>query len=315
MVEGTLFSFVGVTDVNLIDQQRGPILTAVDGLKPKNLILIATTGEGVRHALLAGAEKLQKVIKLVAPVTKVSIVTMDVDDPTDHNELYPKLRDLVSIHSGRHVRLMAAISSGTPSMQVCWILLAESGEVKLSLYRTTEAELAKTPVREVKLDASLPRIVALEEENAALKEIAIHPVTLSVRKGHVTIGDKVVQFSPLQFAYYRFFLERIKHSNATADEALYRMSGMVADEAFGRKIQEFKRESFPNASDSDGTYGRKKSLEIPMEQFRSNLTKLNSKLRDALGETLARYYIIEGSGPRQAKRYGIKLDKSKVRIH
>ena len=56
MVDGTLFSFVGVTDINLLDQQRGPILTAVDGLKPKNLILIATTGAGVRHALLSGAE-------------------------------------------------------------------------------------------------------------------------------------------------------------------------------------------------------------------------------------------------------------------
>jgi hypothetical protein len=314
MVDGTLFSFVGVTDVNLLDQQRGPILTAVDGLKPKNLILIATTGAGVRHDLHGGAHQLMKVIKLVSPVTKVSIVTMDVDDPTDHNELYPKLRELVSIHTGKHVRLMAAISSGTPSMQVCWILLAESGEVKLSLYRTTEAELAKTPVREVKLDASLPRIVALEEENAALKEIAIPPVMLSVRKGHVTIGNTVVQFSPLQFAYYRFFLERIKHSAAT-DEVLYRMSGMFTDESFGRKINEFKRESFPNASDSDGTFGRKKDLEIPMEQFRSNVSKLNTKLRDALGETVARYYIIEGSGPRQAKSYGIKLDKSKVRIH
>jgi len=313
MVDATLFSFVGVTDVNLLEQQRGPILTAVDGLKPRNVILIATTGTGVRYDLVGGAAKLQKMIKTISPVTKVSIVTMDIDDPTDHNEIYPKLREVVSIHASKKARLLAAISSGTPSMQVCWILLAESGEVKLSLYRTTEAELTKTPVREVRLDASLPRIIALEEENAALKAIAIPTVELSVKKGLVTIGSTLIDFSPLQFAYYRFFLERLI-STGHHDELRFRVSGMFTDELFARKILAFKRESFPNASDSDGTYGKRKEPMIPSEQFRSNLTKLNRKLQQALGDTLASYYCIESDGPRQAKTYGIRLDRSKVRI-
>ncbi len=313
MVDATLFSFVGVTDVNMLEQQRGPILTAVDGLKPKNVILIATTGAGVRYDLVGGASQLQKMIKSISPITKISIVTVDIDDPTDHNEIYPKLRDVVSMHSTKKGRLIAAISSGTPSMQVCWILLAESGEVKLSLYRTTEAELTKAPVREVRLDSSLPRIIALEEENAALKAIAIPRVELSVEKGLVTIGSAVINFSPLQFAYYRFFLERLAMIGPIS-EARFRVSGMFTDEQFAQKIMAFRRESFPNASDSDGTYGKRKVSMIPAEQFRSNLTKLNRKLQDALGDTLAVYYCIESSGPREAKTYGIRLDKSKVRI-
>lgn len=313
MVDATLFSFVGVTDLNLLDQQRGPILTAVDGLKPKNVILIATTGVGVRYDLVSAASKLQRMIKSNSPITKVSIVTMDIDDPTDHNEIYPKLRELVSIYATKHARLLAAISSGTPSMQVCWVLLAESGEVKLSLYRTTEAELTKTPVREVRLDASLPRIIALEEENATLKAIAIPAVEMAVKKGLVTIGTTVIDFSPLQFAYYRFFLERLASCGPT-DEPRFRVSGMFTEELFAQKILAFKRESFPNASDSDGTYGKRNEPMIPAEQFRSNLTKLNRKLQQALGDTLASYYCIEADGPRQAKTYGMRLDKSKVRI-
>lgn len=313
MVDATLFSFVGVTDIQLLDQQRGPILTAVDGLKPKNIILIATTGTGVRYDLVGGAARLQKMIKSKSPVTKISIVTVDIDDPTDHNEIYPKLRDVVSMHSSKKGRLIAAISSGTPSMQVCWILLAESGEVKLSLYRTTEAELTKTPVREVKLDSSLPRIIALEEENAALKAIAIPHVELSVAKGQVTIGTTLINFSPLQFAYYRFFLERLA-SGGPHDEPRFRVSGMFTDDSFVQKIHAYRRESFPNAADSDGTYGKRKQTMIPSEHFRSILTKLNRKLQDALGDTLASYYSIESSGPREAKTYGIRLDRSKVRI-
>lgn len=313
MVDTTLFSFVGVTDVNLLGQQRGPILTAVDGLKPKNVILIATTGAGVRYDLVGGAAQLQKMIKTISPVTKVSIVTMEIDDPTDHNEIYPKLREAVSMHSSKKGRLIAAISSGTPSMQVCWILLAESGEVKLSLYRTTEAELTKTPVREVRLDSSLPRIIALEEENAALKAIAIPQVELSIAKGLVTIGSSIIKFSPLQFAYYRFFLERIARGGPS-EEPRFRVSGMFTDESFAQKVNDYRRESFPNRADSDGTYGKRKEPMIPAEQFRSNLTKLNRKLQDALGDTLAVYYCIESSGPREAKTYGVRLDRSKVRI-
>lgn len=313
MVDATLFSFVGVTDIQLLDQQRGPILTAVDGLKPKNVILIATTGAGVRYDLVGGASKLQKLIKSGSPLTKVSISTMDIDDPTDHNEIYPKLREVVSIHATKHARLLAAISSGTPSMQVCWILLAESGEVKLALYRTTEAELTKTPVSEVRLDASLPRITALEEENATLKAIAIPTVEMSVKKGQVKIGTAIVDFSPLQFAYYRFFLERIK-SSPDGEESRYRISGVFAGDAFARSILNYRNESFPDAADSDGTYGKRKDPVVPIEQFRSNVTKLNKKLQKALGDLLASYYIIEGDGPRQAKSYGLRIDKSKVRI-
>jgi hypothetical protein len=313
MVEATLFSFVGVTDVKLLDEARGPILTAVINLKPRYVILIATTGLGVRYDLVSGGSRVQRLIKEQSPSTKVSIVTMDIDDPTDHNEIYPKLRELISIHSSKKSRLMAAISSGTPSMQVCWILLAESGEVDISLYRTTEQELTTTPVREVRLDSSLPRIIALEEENAALKAIAIQPVEMSIATGLVSIGSTVIHFSPLQFSYYRFFLERAKQPPESAD-VRYRVSTMIMDDVFTKSVLAYRLESFPNVADSDGTYRKRKEPMIPVEQFRSTITKLNKKISDALGEPIASYYLIHVDGPRQAKRYGLRLDASKIQI-
>jgi hypothetical protein len=308
-----LFSFVGVTDINLIDELRGPALSAIRGLNPKNIVLIATTGDGVRYDILGGAARLQKAIKKVAQGVKVSIVTMDIDDPTDHNDIYPKLRDIVHTYSHQKQPLAAAISSGTPSMQVCWVLLAESGDAKLSLYRTVEAELTDKPVREVRLDSALPRILALEQENRTLKQIAIPAVEMSIKKGHVKIGGSIIDFSPMQFAYYRFFLERIRTSK-NGDDCRYRVSTMFMDEMFIKKVLEYRLQSFPNYADSDGTYRRNKELMIPVEQFRSHLSKLNSKISEVIDETLAEYYIIDGQGPRQAKSYGLKIDHSKVRI-
>jgi hypothetical protein len=313
MLEATLFSFVGATDIKLLDEARGPILTAVSNLKPRYVILIATTGAGVRYDLVGGASRLQHLIKAQSAFTKVSIVTMDIDDPTDHNEIYPKLRELISFHSAKKSRLLAAISSGTPSMQVCWILLAESGEIGITLYRTTEEELTRTPVREVRLDASLPRIIALEEENAALKAIAIQPVEMSIDKGLVSIGTTVIHFSPLQFSYYRFFLERAMQPQGSTD-VRYRVSAMIMDDLFTRSIIAYRRESFPSLADSDGTYRKHKEPMIPVEQFRSTITKLNKKISDALGEPIASYYRIHVDGPRQAKRYGLRIDASKIQI-
>lgn len=308
-----LMTFVGTTDIKLIDERKGPAIAAVLELQPTSVVLIATTGAGARHDLLDGAAQFAKLVKREAPGARTSIVTMDIDDPTDHNEIYPKLRDIVQAHAQPHVPLVAAISSGTPSMQVCWILLAESGDARITLYRTVERELTDRPLREVRLDSALPRIIALEEENKHLRQIAIQPLALRIHDGIVTVGSTIIGLSPMQFAYYRFFVERIKAAKGGSD-ASYRVSARVMDDAFTSKIDAYLNESFPDRSDSDGRYGGKKSRVIPTEYFRSTLSKINKKFSDSLDESLADYYIIHVVGPKQARKYGLRIDHEKIRI-
>ena len=308
-----LLTFVGTTDIKLIEESRGPALSAVLGLKPKHVVLIATTGDGVRHDLLAGAVQFNKLIKRVVPGTKTSIVDMEISDPTDHNEIYPKLREIVQSFSNDNTELVAAISSGTPSMQVCWILLAESGDAKLRLYRTVETELTDKPLRPVHLDSALPRIIALEEENRQLRQIVIRPLELFIRQGIVKVGTDIIHLSPTQFAFYRFFIERIRQSKGAGDHR-YRVSSRMMDDAFTETIDAYLLESFPDRADSDGTYGKKKQRMIPAEQFRSTISKLNKKFHESLDEHLAGYYTINHVGPKQARSYGVSLDHTQIRI-
>ena len=308
-----LMTFVGTTDVKLIEESKGPAISAVLELNPKSVVLIATAGSGVRHDLIDGAAQFAKLVTRLSPGTKTTIVTMDIDDPTDHNEIYPKLREIVHTHGSTRTPMVAAISSGTPSMQVCWILLAESGDAKIKLYRTVERELTDKPLREVRLDSALPRIVALEEENRQLRQIAILPLSLHVDEGIVKVGNTIINLSPQQFAYYRFFAERTKALKG-GNDSYYRVSSRVMDEAFTNRVNAFLDESFPHRADSDGTYGRKKPKIIPAEYFRSTLSKINKKFDDALDETLAHYYTINHIGPKQARSYGLMIDHEKIRI-
>jgi hypothetical protein len=308
-----LLTFVGTTDVKLIEESKGPAISAVLELKPKSVVLIATTGTGAKHDLLGGAAQFAKLIHRVSPATKTSIVTMDLLDPTDHNEIYPKLRDIVHNHGATRMPMVAAISSGTPSMQVCWILLAESGDAKIKLFRTIERELTDKPLREVRLDSALPRIIALEQENRQLRQIAIQPLALNITGGTVKVGNTIINLSPQQFAYYRFFAERAKFTKGGSDSH-YRVSSRVMDEAFTTQIRAFLDESFPDRADSDGTYGKKRSQQIPTEYFRSTISKINKKFDDALDETLADYYKIKHVGPKQARSYGLPITHEKIRI-
>ncbi|MBK6291719.1 MAG: hypothetical protein IPF59_08155 [Ignavibacteria bacterium] len=308
-----LFSFIGVADTNLAGESKGPIITAVTGLKPDAVYLIATQSENSKHDFLAGGGSVKKVLAKLEPRSKVTIVTLDIEDPTDHNEIYPKLKDLLAPYVKSGVDLTAAISSGTPSMQVCWILLGESGDVPLRLIRTVEPELSSKTIRDVTLGTGLPRITALEEENRELREVALPQIVMKGKKGILTIGDRDVKLSPTQFAYYRFFLELCKKGK-TDDDRRLRLSGYDMSDHFTTTVNRFQQEGFPDFEASDSVRLKKRSM-IAADVFRSNVTKLNAKIISILpSRSLARYYQIGHVGSKKARHYGIELDPSKITL-
>jgi|NOAtaT_7_FD_contig_71_2936607_length_3667_multi_2_in_0_out_0_2 hypothetical protein len=307
----TLVSFVGLADIRLAQEERGPIVTAVRELCPDRVVMFATEG-GVQHDFTRGAAAVRLAIKSVSPETKVQTLTFEIDDPTDHNELYPKLQQALSSVMTINEEVVAAISSGTPSMQVCWILLAESGDAKIRLVRTVEPELSASIVREVRLGTSLPRITSMEQELRNLRDLVIEPVLLERKSGKVMIGGTQVAFSPLQFAYYRFFLEHLKKARK-GEPFEIRISAFALGETYTKEINSHQMEAFPDFENSDPTRLAKKRSDISAEDFRSTISKLNKRINDALGgDQLSTYYHIKAEGPKNARRYAIRLDPTKI---
>lgn len=313
-LEMHLISFVGTTDGQLAPERKGPILTAVSELRPAEVTLIVTEGDNDRIDYQAYAGAVKKAIASMNPDIKVRRVTMDLNDPADHNDIYPKLRAIVSKVSESGQPLVAAISSGTPSMQVCWILLAESGEATIKLIRTVDPALSKKTIRDVKLGIGLPRIQALEEENSDLQAIAIPPVTLYIRKGILMIGKEIVNLSPRMFTYYRYFLERSIKSQNSAD-AMLEVRGVFVGGDFSTRIVAYHEESFPEKEDEDIHMMSKKNLDFESSVFRSTISKLNKRITDTVKDPrVHRYLVVRAEGPKSARQYFVTLPPSKISI-
>ena len=95
-------------------------------------------------------------------------------DVTDHNHIYPVLKGFTDdLNKAENFDYTAAISSGTPAMQVCWILLAESGDFsetnKLNLIKVKDPAFGESENIPVIIETSLPQIIRLKNEIKTLR--------------------------------------------------------------------------------------------------------------------------------------------------
>jgi len=244
----------------------------------------------------------------------VNLHRFDYKNVTDHNEIYPRLLDFCrSLHPSPQKKFTAAIASGTPAMQVCWILMAESGDFPLELIRSNEPKFGKPYVQTVRLGTGLPRILRLEQENVQLrkeKEALIPPLTVDVRRGRIFVGSHEITLSPILFAYYQYFAHRAKQG-----EQFERISGINAPQHFLESIVAFHRESFPDSDLFRDKLERmlRNGQELDVRTFRANISKLNARVKASLPNPgLHKLFMITTEGKRHALSYGLALPPEKI---
>ncbi|MBS1553127.1 MAG: hypothetical protein JST15_13760 [Bacteroidetes bacterium] len=302
-----LISFASINDSNR--EKDGAILTVFKKRRFDEVHLIWNPSEFRNFFEIA--KYIKSEIEKRKYCRKVTIHTFECDDVTDHNEIYPKLLNLCRTLDTKSRSFTAAIASGTPSMQACWILMAESGDFPLKLIRSDDAKYGKPIVREVKLSAALPRILRLQEENEELKRERkglLPKVILNITKAFIIIGKEELYLSPVEFSYYRYFLERAK-----SEKQYLRIDIDEVPEEFYRSVMKFHKDSFPQADSN--RFFTEKNKSIASATFRANTAKLNKKIRSLLGAaTVSNYFIIESVGKRFRKSYGINLPQENIRI-
>lgn len=318
-----LISFVGTTDILLAPEGKGPILTAVKELKPDSVTLIVTeTGSRAPKRPSRFMEESSKVVAAIEsafPRVSVRRWPMAIADPTDHNALYPKLRSIARDVSGEHPEVAAAISSGTPAMQVCWILLAESGEVALKLYRTSDPDISDVVIRPVTLEVGLPRIIGLEQQNRklvrrtnSLEKVVFKPVRVNVSHGTIHVGEVELKLSRRQYTYYRYFLAQAEANQGAVDSGLSIRDGKIPKD-FVNAILRYDEETWPHEPDMDMMILRK-SADLDITVFRSNLSKLNRKIDDALGDR-SELYRVNFAGRAKLRTYSLLIPANKISIN
>jgi len=162
-----LLSFVGTNDVDKTSGRPGGlILTILKKRKFDEVHLLWNYSEVKNLSDEEMAKHVRDQVLSRGYCNTVKLHRVDCSDVTDHNEIYPKLLAVCqSLKPSPGRRFTAAIASGTPAMQVCWILLAESGDFPVELKRGNEPWVGRQPVAPIRLSSSLPRILRLEQEN------------------------------------------------------------------------------------------------------------------------------------------------------
>ena len=314
----TLLSFIGTNDAGkLIDQPDGAILNTLSLRKFDKIYLLWNDAKikGINYS--ETIRYLKKEIRNRKLCKSVEDYEFEIKSVIDHNEIYQILISFTDqLEKNDTIEYTAAISSGTPAMQVCWILLAESGDFSedypLKLIQTTPPLKGKSKLINVKLNTALPQIKRLKKEVKELEESMIPQCIISTSTGQITIGETSVDISPMQFAYYVYFAERVIN-----DDGPERISGYWLRKEFWERVLEIHKKAYPDAD------SQREKLEVALKDkgdlmittFRGNISKMNKRISNQLeNKKIAGKFIISSEGKRGAKFYSIKASPEKLSL-
>ena len=312
-----LLSFVGSNDAGkLNDKPDGAILTALKNEWFDQVLLLWNRGKTNEITYEKIALYLEKEIIKRKLAKSVSSTELPITDVTNHNRIYILLKDYTEILDKSEIfSYTAAISSGTPSMQVCWILLSESGDFSesnpLRLVQIKDPKFGKSENVTVKIDTSLPRIVRLKEEVKGLKDL-LPSTKIKISKPGLIIEDTEIGLAPMELSYYRYFAERIIDG-----KGLEKFSGISTSNAFLKRIIEIHTEFFPDLDSNrmDLEEMERNKIGLSLYTFRGNVSKINKKIKNLIvKDAVLEAFQISIEGQRGAKFYGIKAPKDKIQI-
>jgi transcriptional regulator with AAA-type ATPase domain len=156
-----LLSFTGFHDPfasNSADAPTGPILTILSE-EPFDSVFILATPRMQEISEATEAEILERGL-----CRDVTILPVEAPDPTDYGVILSSLRTHFKSILKTHPRadFSIGISSGTPQIHACWLMLVASGEIPARLLQTTPpqfVEHGKSLVREVDIGGDVfPRM-------------------------------------------------------------------------------------------------------------------------------------------------------------
>jgi len=140
-MKNVLLSFCGAQDPTNKNGDDGPILSLLDIRSDFQHLILFHTPDYITQA-----RNTSDAIKARYPQTNAHPVELtDLTDVTSHeqifNSLRPKLANLCLIDL--NTKYFISLSSGTPAMHACWLLLAASGEIQATLLHKPDEKVIR----------------------------------------------------------------------------------------------------------------------------------------------------------------------------
>lgn len=147
-------------------------------------------------------------------------------------------------------------------------------------------------------------------------------VRINLKERIVTIGEKEIEFKPLQLILYTYLLRQKLDSCCYSDRAYCcectDCFKLISDITGKRAMEAMLKDYQKTYSATSGHVERfKQSWKdgIDREKFRSDRSKINKDIHEALADdTLATLYIISSTGKYGDTRYGVKVERGKIRV-
>lgn len=308
-----LISFVGKNDSGkLPGKSDGAIINIFKSKNFDELHLLCTINEQCNDEFHKIAQHVKKVLTINKRCKNIKIHKIEINNVTDHNEIYHKLLNFCkSLPVSNKRKYVGAIASGTPAMQVCWILMAESEDFDIKLIRTNEPRFGGKLVTEVKLGIGLPTVKRIKNENIKLRKL-LPEVILDVKNGRLLIDNVDANLSAMEFSYYRYFVERVK-----IDPEFEYYTDFIFPKTSIKKVLDYYDETFEDAE----TKKRLKEIcddkdrNYLISSLRPTFSEIKKKIKKIISSKEKRdFIIISSDGPNNKKKYGIRLPAGKIKI-
>lgn len=245
---------------------------------------------------------------------EVEVKQFDCKNVVDHNEIYQSLLKF-SAELPTGYDYTAAISSGTPQMQACWLLLAESGDFQLRLIRTNEKKFGGKRVEPVQLNSTLPRIYSLRNEikqrDNEIQEL-IPNLKIDTSTGIVRVGETIIKLAPAEFSHYCVLA---KHA-LDGDEAFHFDEEDIPQEIVTEAFQYYKQ-AFKHLYDNliKSELDAKINNPISVKTWRSFISRINTAFKNSqLNSNIIKHYQVSIDGKRNSTLYSIKAHPKKIKI-
>lgn len=240
MKERILLTFVGNHDPFANQQDKlGPILSILKKTKFDRLILLFNNDK-----YWNSLTETQKYCNENYPKMQVDYRLVDALNPIDYNLVYPAMYKVVAkvVQNYPDAKYTISLTSGTPTMHSCWILLKQGGVIEAELLQVSrENGLQKVTF---KLD-DFPKIKVTKEIKVKLTQLARENEILknsidfenSLKNGFYIPEEGVDIDNEIIPAYYKSALKR-SNNNATKAAELLKLK----PHTFRKRIRKAKEE-------------------------------------------------------------------------
>jgi len=120
------------------------------------------------------AESTKRLIISFSPSISVKIISADIIDPTDYLHVYTTLLlEIQKIENTKKTDTIVNLTSGTPTMTVCWILLQKTGVLpKAKLVQSVNPKFRRRNISTVEVDFNFAEVTAKQTPEIIQTELA-----------------------------------------------------------------------------------------------------------------------------------------------